>query len=62
MGPFVLNFFENRKNEYKKNYNILKKRFYKIHFKKYREKIYFFKAKANAPNVILDCLNLLSQK
>jgi hypothetical protein len=28
-----------------------KKRFYKIHFKKYKEKLYFFKSKTNAPIV-----------
>jgi hypothetical protein len=41
MGPFVLNFFENRKNEYKKNYNILKNGFTKSILKNTEKKSIF---------------------
>jgi hypothetical protein len=41
--------FQFRKNEYKKTYNILKNSFTKSIFKNTKKKIYFFKAKTNAP-------------
>jgi hypothetical protein len=43
--------FQFRKNEYKKICNILKNDFTKSIFKKYKEKIHFFKSKTNAPYV-----------
>jgi hypothetical protein len=41
--------FQFRKNENKKTYDILKNGFTKSILKKYKEKIYFLKAKTNAP-------------